>query len=101
MEFINLPLLENTSSSEGKRVMEEYRRRVGEPQSIQLGVALTIESFRLLDRALSSGTAPEKYLRDRTHDSLVGPISFNDHGEVQGVPFQVQKIVSGKVEVVR
>jgi branched-chain amino acid transport system substrate-binding protein len=101
MEFINLPLLENTSSSEGKRVMDEYRRRCGEPQSIQLGVALTIESFRLLDRALSSGMAPEKYLRGRSHDSLVGPISFNEHGEVRGVPFQLQKIINGKVEVVK
>ncbi|MEY4667693.1 MAG: hypothetical protein RL518_392 [Pseudomonadota bacterium] len=99
MEFINLPLLENTLSSEGKRVFDEFHRRFGAPQSIQLGVALTVDTFRILDLALSSGMPPEQYLRSRTHDSLIGPISFDETGEVKGIPFQVQKIESGKVVV--
>jgi len=100
MEFINLPLLENTITPEGKRVIDQFRQRFGEPQSIQLGVALTVDTFRLLDRALSSGLPPEKYLRDNTHDSLVGQLSFDEAGEVRGIPFQIQKIVNGKVVVV-
>lgn len=99
MEFINLPLLENTLSPQGKRVFEEFNRRFGAPQSIQLGVALTVETLRLLDLALSSDMPPEQYLRSKTHDTLIGPISFDETGEVRGIPFQVQKIENGKVVI--
>jgi ABC-type branched-subunit amino acid transport system substrate-binding protein len=99
MEFINLPLLENTLSPEGKRVFEEFNRRFGAPQSIQLGVALTVETLRLLDLALSSDMPPEQYLRSKTHDTLIGPISFDETGEVRGIPFQIQKIENGKVVI--
>lgn len=99
MEFINLPLLENALSVEGKTVIAEFRKRFGPPQSIELGVALTIDSLRFLDLALASGMPPEQFLRGRKLDSLIGPISFDESGEVQGIPFQIQKIVDGKVVV--
>ncbi len=100
MEFINLPRLDQSATEEGKRVIAEFRKRFGEPQSLELGVAFTIDSFKLLDQALGSGEVPEKFLRGKQHQGLVGKFSFDESGEIQGIPFQVQRIVKNTIQVV-
>lgn len=97
----NTPLLEAILNNEGRAVMTEFVKRYGQPVSINLGVVITIESLRILDRALSSGKDPLKCLFTEQFPGLLGPLSFDRHGVVQGIELEMQKIVNGKVVALR
>jgi branched-chain amino acid transport system substrate-binding protein len=95
--FANIPLIENSLNPEGKQTYQAFVDRFGAPLSISLGVALTIDSLRILDSALASGRPLVEALHDIHFNGLVGTLGFDKHGAIAGVPFELQKIVNGKV----
>jgi len=57
---------------------------------------LTIESFRILHKAIQSGDPVAEYLhKTKFDDGLIGPYHFNEDGEVVGIEFNLQTIKHG------
>lgn len=100
--FSNLPTLEELFSAEGKQLLAEFRRRFGEPKSGFPTLPIAMESMRLLDWALKNNPAdPAAFLRGRSiKDGYLPPYSFDEHGNVVGIAFQMQRVRGGKVEVI-
>ena len=99
--YADLPELNELLSKDGKLVMEDFKKRFGEPNSVPLIAALGYESFRILDEAIKSGKSVPEYLRGlKVEDSIIGRYSFDDDGAVQGINFSLLQIhvVNGKIE---
>ena len=78
--------------------MAEFRRRFGEPKSGFPIVPTTFEAFRVLDQAIQSGIGPAEFLRNRSiNNGVIKSYSFDSHGAVQGINFEMQKIKHGNV----
>ena len=93
----NTPQLDSLLNVEGQKIFSEYVREYGSPVSANLLTALSIDSVKLLDAAINSGMAPHEYLKERQFDSMIGRIGFDKFGAIQGINFEMQKIVKGKV----
>jgi ABC-type branched-subunit amino acid transport system substrate-binding protein len=95
-EFANLPLNESIVTAKGREVLETFKKRFGEPNSGFPVVPLTLESFRIFDMALSSGREPAEYLSStKFSGGLVPDFHFDEHGAVQGINFDMQRIDNG------
>jgi branched-chain amino acid transport system substrate-binding protein len=93
VKYINLPSADTLLSDQGKRLMAEFRRRFGEPKSGFPIVPTTFEAFRVLDEAIQSGIDPAEFLRNRSiNTGVIKSYSFDSHGAVQGINFEMQKI---------
>ncbi len=99
--FSNLPLSDNLVTAEGKELLKEFRKRFGEPQSGFPVVPTSLEAFRIFDLALQSGIDPRKFFLDNKFTGgFIPEYYFDQHGAVQGINFQMQKIEDGKVVVI-
>jgi branched-chain amino acid transport system substrate-binding protein len=100
--YSNLPLADDLMTAKGKELLQEFRRRFGEPQSGFPVVPTTFEAFRVLDLAVQSGTDPVAYLsKNKFSGGFLPDFYFDEHGAVQGINFEMQKIVDGKVVVIK
>jgi ABC-type branched-subunit amino acid transport system substrate-binding protein len=91
--FSNLPLSDQLVTASGKEMMREFRRRFGEPQSGFPVVPISFEAFRIFDIAMSSGKDPVEFISSAQFTGgFVPGFSFDEHGAVRGIGFQMQRI---------
>ena len=96
-KYCNLPITDELVTGRGKELMKKFRARYGEPQSGFPVVPTALESLRLLDVALQSGTTPADFLRSKKFTDGVIPTYWFEHGAIQGIGFQMQEVRDGKV----
>ena len=100
MAFCNMPLVDELVGKNGKAIFAEFRKRFGEPKSGFPVAPIAFESFRLLNEVIQSGQKPGEYLKNKTFkDGFLPPYHFDEHGAVQGIQFQMQRVQDGKVVV--
>jgi ABC-type branched-subunit amino acid transport system substrate-binding protein len=100
--FSNLPLVDNLVSERGNEVLQEFRRRFGEPKSGFPVAPISFEAYRILDLAIRSGKDPSEFLKSKEfNDGLLPPYSFDEHGAVRGIDFEMQAIADEKVVVLK
>lgn len=100
--FSNLPVADEIITEKGKDVLAEFRKRFGEPQSGFPVVPISFEAYRIFDLAISSGKPPLEFLKTtKFSGGFVPDFHFDEHGAVQGINFQMQKIENGKVVVLK
>jgi len=99
--YSNLPLADNLVTPKGKELLSEFRKRFGEPQSGFPVVPTSFEAFRVFDLAIQSGSDPVEYLsKNKFSGGFLPDFYFDEHGAVQGINFEMQKIVDGKIVVI-
>jgi branched-chain amino acid transport system substrate-binding protein len=100
-EFANLPLADQALDAQGKKIMQAFEARFGKPLSISVIAPLSIDSLRMLDRAIQQKEKPPyEALKEMKFKGLLGEYSFDSHGAIQGFSFQMQRIHHGKVEAI-
>jgi ABC-type branched-subunit amino acid transport system substrate-binding protein len=98
--FSNLPLVDDLVSARGKGILQEFRQRYGEPRSGFPVAAVSFEAYRIFDLAISSGQDPSEFLKGKEfHDGYLPSYSFDEHGAVRGIDFEMQTILNEKVSV--
>lgn len=98
--FANLPALDEFAIGEGKELLREFRSRFGDPQSGIPVVPLTFEAFRIFDLMIKSNMSPVEFLKTtKFSGGFVPDYYFDEHGAVQGIRFQMQRIRQGKAVV--
>lgn len=98
--YANLPLADNLVTAEGRELLKEFRTRFGEPQSGFSVVPTSFEAFRVFDLAIQSGKAPLEFLSEtKFSGGFLPDFYFDEHGAVQGIKFEMQKIVDGKIVI--
>jgi branched-chain amino acid transport system substrate-binding protein len=100
--FSNLPLADELVTDSGKELLSDFRKRFGEPQSGFPVVPISFEAFRIFDLALSSGKEPVEFLAStKFAGGFVPSFHFDEHGAVQGINFQMQKVENDKVVLIK
>jgi branched-chain amino acid transport system substrate-binding protein len=100
--FSNLPLADELVTASGKELLADFRRQFGEPQSGFPVVPISFEAFRIFDLALSSGKEPLEFLAStKFTGGFVPSFHFDEHGAVQGINFQMQKIENNEVVLLK
>jgi len=100
--FSNLPLADELVTESGKELLSDFRKRFGEPQSGFPVVPISFEAFRIFDLALSSGKEPVEFLAStKFTGGFVPSFHFDEHGAVQGINFQMQKVENDKVVLIK
>ena len=98
--YSNLPVADDLVTEKGKAVLAEFKKRFGEPQSGFPVAPITLEAFRVLDLALSSGKPPIEFLKTaEITGGFIPDYYFDQHGAAQGIKFQMQKVEKGKAVV--
>jgi len=98
--FSNLPLLENFVTEKGKEILVEYSKRFGNPTCGFPVVPTTLESFRVFDKAISSGITPEEMLTNKEIEGgFLPPYRFDSGGNATGFEFEMQQIKDGQVVI--
>jgi len=95
---VSTPMIESALTDEGKGVYTAFVKKYGKPGSIGLGIALSIDSLRMLDMGLKSGKPLPAFLRGIKFQGLLGKLTFDKFGAVEGIGFEVQKIENGAVK---
>lgn len=86
--FANVPRLPQDLTAEGKAIYEAFLKRFGEPNSVSLGIALAVDSLRMLDEALSKEDDIVSSLERMHFRGMLGDLSFNKYGELEGISFE-------------
>ena len=100
--FVNMPSTQELLTKKGAQLYQEFIERFGEPQSGFAVVPTSFEALRVLDLAIRSEADPVQFLKETKFTSGYIPnYYFDSNGAVQGVDFQIQKIVDGKIEILK
>lgn len=100
--YSDLPNGRDYATEEGRKILDEYVKRYGEPKSFEMVTSFAYESFRILDEAIRSGVPVEQYLRDtKFKGPLMGDFHFDNYGQVVGLQFTMKRIENGKVVSLR
>ena len=100
--FSNLPLADELVSYSGKDLLSDFRKRFGEPQSGFPVVPISFEASRIFDLALNSGKEPVEFLAStKFTGGFVPSFHFDEHGAVQGINFQMQKVENNKLVLIK
>ena len=96
--FANLPLPEDLTTNSGAQLLSQFKARFGNPQSGFPVVPISFEAFRVFDEAVRSGKKWNEYLTDRSFTGgYIPDYRIDAEGAVQGIAFEMQTIVGGKV----
>jgi ABC-type branched-subunit amino acid transport system substrate-binding protein len=99
--FANLPKFDSLLNPEGKKIIDAFIKQYGKPASYEYAVVFGIESLRIYDQALTQKEmVPEEFIRSKTFQSIVGPLRFDQYGAIASIPFELQTIRNGQVEVI-
>jgi ABC-type branched-subunit amino acid transport system substrate-binding protein len=100
--FSNLPVVDNLVTERGKGILKEFRHRYGEPRSGFPVAAVSFEAYRVFDLAINSGMGPSEYLKNREfNNGFLPSYTFDEHGAVRGINFEMQTILDDKVSVLK
>jgi ABC-type branched-subunit amino acid transport system substrate-binding protein len=98
--FVNMPSTQELLTKSGASLYQEFLERFGSPQSGFAVVPTSFEAFRVLDLAIQSKTDPVQFLKNTKFSSgYVSDFYFDSNGAVQGINFQIQKIVDGQIKI--
>src|SRR5262249_19205250 len=95
--FANVPLLDELLTKQGQEIYAKYRSKYGEPRSVAVLALLAIASVRIFDEWEQSKLAASSYCKDVHFHGLLGELSFDADGAVQGLSYEVQTIKDGLV----
>lgn len=96
--YVDLPSLNEAATADGLKVYEEFVKKFGKMNSIELMFMSAYEGFRALHQAIESGKDMRQYLHSTTFHGLFGDWSFDEHGDIQGLNFVLKVIREGKPE---
>jgi ABC-type branched-subunit amino acid transport system substrate-binding protein len=100
--FSNLPPTDDLVSERGKPVLQEFRKRFGEPKSGFPVAAISFEAYRIFDLAINSGQDPSTFLMNKEFkDGFLPNYSFDRYGAVQGINFEMQTIENERVSILK
>lgn len=103
-EVEGMPLLTVPSFGEGGDLEERFIEQFGTPQQSISWAAFGYDATSVLLEALKRADAPEEIkeaLYDAEHTGVIGTISFDENGDVVGIPFIVKEFRDGKLEVIK
>lgn len=83
--YADTPSLDEMLNKEGRKLLEEYRKGGGEIRSTEAMWASSIEAFRALHEAISSGDDVKHYLYHHQFHGIFGDYRFDGRGEITGV----------------
>ena len=95
--FAMTPLISEFIKDDAKGLFEEFSKKYGGIKSIEVLFATTYEGFRALRDALTSEQDVRKYLYTTNFNGIWGSYSFDERGEILGMPFKLKRIVAGKI----
>jgi branched-chain amino acid transport system substrate-binding protein len=96
VEFVDIPGPDDVLTKNGRALYQKYVEKFGEPNTLPLLVATTLESVRALDAALTAGGDPVDYLNREKFSGMFGGWFFDVHGEIQGLEPVIKVIKDGK-----
>jgi branched-chain amino acid transport system substrate-binding protein len=96
VEFVDIPGPDDVLTKHGRALYQKYVEKFGEPNTLPLLVATTLESVRALDAALAAGGDPVDYLNREKFSGMFGGWFFDVHGEIQGLEPVIKIIKDGK-----
>ena len=89
------------SLGEGSEMIARFRTVYGEPQQSTAFVSLAYDAAGVLLDAVEAvgidGPAIRDYFKYVSYEGVVGTISFDENGDVKGVPFALRGIGSGTI----
>jgi len=92
--FVDAPTDEGFTA-EGEELISKFTEQYGPPNYTPFFIATSIESFRVMDKALQSGEDISEYLLSTTFHGLFGEYSFDQNGDILGVPMMLKEIRNG------
>ena len=96
VEFVDIPGPDDVLTKNGKALYDKYVEKYGEPNTLPLLIATTIESVRAFSLALDSKVEPVDYLNREKFNGMFGSWFFDVHGEIQGLEPVIKGISDGK-----
>lgn len=96
--YVDSPPLDQLLTADGWGVLSEYGKPLaGAPAAF----CSTVEGFRALNAALTSGRDLRQYLYTAKFSGSFGDFSFDKNGEIEGFELRLQRIKNGKPEPVK
>ncbi len=100
LKLISVPGLDESLPS-GQAFAEKVRATFGEPQYGMFFVALAYDATNILLSAVAKAGTEGGALRDAVaaadHDGIAASYSFDQNGDVRGVPFAMKEFIDGKL----
>ena len=94
--YVDLPSVKEALTSDGALLFNEFQKKYGKINSVELMFATAFEAFRALHMAIESGQEMRRYLYSTKFDGLFGEWWFDSHGEIQGLNFIMKVVKDGK-----
>ncbi|TSC79194.1 MAG: branched-chain amino acid transport system substrate-binding protein [Candidatus Peregrinibacteria bacterium Gr01-1014_25] len=96
LRFINVP------SSVGGTFATDYEMKYGKPQASVVWGAYGFDAVNILATVMRGGAMDGPAIRDALYDlpkykGVVGTISFDENGDVIGIPFQLKEFQKGAI----
>jgi branched-chain amino acid transport system substrate-binding protein len=105
-KVLSVPSL-SASDPKGGPFVQKFTEKYGNAQSTMFFAALSYESIRLLAGVMADVGTDGPAIRDALynhsgHDSIVGTMTFDEFGDVKGIPYALKEFQDGElVEVER
>lgn len=97
---LSVPGLDEANPT-GKAFAESVRAKSGEPQYGMFFVALAYDATNILLAAIEAAGTQGEAMRDAVaaleHDGIAASYSFDENGDVRGVPFVMKEFRAGKL----
>jgi branched-chain amino acid transport system substrate-binding protein len=98
--FSDLPSEDAIRDPKGKDVLKRMRDRFGPAKANPVFPLLAYEAVVAFDHAIESGKDIGEYLNNRSFEGAIGTYSFDENGDMQGLPYELKKVVDGGSVVV-
>lgn len=90
--FGDAPAVDCEKQLPGCEVYREFVKRYGEAQSSPFMVASAVAAFMVIREAAKSDEDGRNFLYHHTFDTLLGPIGFDENGDVTGLHHTLKRI---------
>ena len=94
--YVDLPSLNEALTGDGPLIFDDFKKKYGKINGVELMFATTFEGFRALNQAIESGQDMRKYLYATKFNGLFGEWWFDRNGDIQGLNFVMKVVQDGK-----
>lgn len=95
--FTDYPSLDDVLTTDGKKLVDKFQSQYGKMNTWDITLITTIEAFRALDQAISSGKDVKHYLHSHEFHGIFGGYSFDKNGDIVGFNHKLKQIRNGAV----
>ena len=96
--YADLPSVRDVVTPDGLNLFEEFKKRYGGIQGVEMAFATSFEAFRALHQAIESGRDVREYLHATTFHGVFGDWRFDEHGDIEGLDYVLKVIHERKGE---